>query len=869
MKKVLNKYFLVLFLIFSFIACSVKKDKFINRNFHAVTTEYNVLYNGNLALDAGLEELVATYKDNFWEVLPVERMPDNEESLLPGQTKNPNFTRAEEKAVKAIQKHSMNISGTERNPQMDEAYLLLAKARYYDNRFIPSLEALNYILYKYPKSDKIYHAKVWREKVNIRIENNEVAIKNLKKLLEDDKIEKQDLADANAMLTQAYLNIEATDSAIATLKVAKQETQVKEEQARYSFILGQLYEKMNYQDSAYVAFQEVIDMKRKSPRRYVIQSHLRQAAQFDYEKGDTIAFLEKYKKLIEDRENRQFLDLLYYQKGLFYDNFKQDSLSKKFYNKSLRSGSQDQYLTASNYRNIGEIHFRNAEYKTAGIYYDSTLLRMDERTREYRKIKKKKDNLVDVIMFEDIAQQNDSILSVVAMSENEKIAFYERYIEKLKKEDELRAKLEAEKAEKEANIQANTTSVDFSQGTTRYAQDPNPLKTSSLMPPTGSDLPSQSNFYFYNPTTVGFGKNEFKKKWGTRKLGDNWRQSSNSDDFKNKDEENENEDVVDNEEKVEDNPAYKVDFYINQLPTEQKVIDSLAKDRNNAYYQLGVIYKEKFKEYKLAANRLETLLQNNPEERLILPAKYNLFKIYQIIDPLKANQYKDDIVANYPESRYAQIVQKSNALNEEDDPEKVFKQLYSKLSEGEIREVYKEVIQKVDEYFGDENLPKFELLKANVVARTNGLEAYKNALNFVALTYPNIIEGKQAQALLEKDVPKLEALTFTEEDNRSWKIIFPKVYNETLNYNALTKKLAKYIEDSHNEDLKLSVDVYNLENDFVVLHGFKSFESAKGILSYLREFKEYKIKDEAQVISSDNYKVIQVKKNYNEWLKKE
>ncbi len=141
MKNNILKYALSIGFFVFLIACSVRKDKFINRNFHAVTTEYNVLYNGNIALDKGLVDLKATYQDDFWDILPIERMPKSEELLMPGQTKNANFELAEEKAVKAIQKHSMNIGGTERNPQMDEAYLLLAKARYYDNRFIPSLEA--------------------------------------------------------------------------------------------------------------------------------------------------------------------------------------------------------------------------------------------------------------------------------------------------------------------------------------------------------------------------------------------------------------------------------------------------------------------------------------------------------------------------------------------------------------------------------------------------------------------------------------------------------------------------------------------------------------------------------------------------------
>src|SRR5690606_14823041 len=80
-------------------------------------------------------------------------------------------------------------------------------------------------------------------------------------------------------------------------------------------------------------------------------------------------------------------------------------------------------------------------------------------------------------------------------------------------------------------------------------------------------------------------------------------------------------------------------------------------DRNLAYYQLGLIYKEKFKEYQLAANRFEQLLKNKPEEKLVLPTKYNLFKVYEIIDPSKAKMYKDQILNEYPDSRYAQIIQ--------------------------------------------------------------------------------------------------------------------------------------------------------------------------------------------------------------------
>ncbi len=873
MKSNILKYSLSISFVLFLIACSVKKDKFINRNFHAVTTEYNVLYNGNVALDKGLADLKTTYQDNFWEILPIERMPSNEEALLPGQTKNPNFERAEEKAVKAIQKHSMNIAGTEKNPQMDEAYLLLAKARYYDNRFIPSLEALNYILYKYPLSDKIYHAKVWREKVNIRLDNDEVAIKNLKKLLEDKKISGQDLADANAMLTQAYLNIQAKDSAIATIKVAKETTENNEEKARYSFILGQLYESMNYQDSAYVAFDDVIQMNRKSPRRYVIQAHAKQAQQFDYKKGDTLAFVEKFTKLLEDRENRPYLDVLNHQMGLFYDKQGKNRIAEKYYNKSIKSISQDKYLVSSNYRNIGEIYFREAQYKIAGKYYDSTLLRLDERTREYRKIKKKRINLDDVIKYETIAQQNDSILAVVAMNDLDRKKYYEDYIIKLKASDERKAKIAAEKAEKEANILAannKNTGDPLKQGKNNLPTMPIKDGGPSTLPPGMGDMGSIDNnsFYFYNPVTVEYGKKEFSSKWGKRILKDNWRWSSDT----NEDSNNKNEEDLSDEKETDSasvavNPKYNSDFYLKQIPTDAKLLDSLAKDRNFAYYQLGLIYKEKFRENELAAARLEQLLKNNPEERLILPAKYNLFKIYQVIAPAKAELMRQQILSEYPTSRYAEIIKNPSVeITDEANPEIVYNALYKKFENNQIREVFAEVDSLINRFTGEEAVSKFELLKAKVVGKLHGLDEYKKALNFVALTYPNIEEGKQAENLLKTDIPKLEALTFSKEEATEWKIVFPKKFPLDKEVKNLNDKIEKYLKDANAVLLKSSNDIYTITDNFIVIHGFSSKESANSVLSVLKEHKNYKIKDQAYIISTEDYKIVQMKKKFEEWL---
>ena len=46
----------------------------------------------------------------------------------------------------------------------------------------------------------------------------------------------------------------------------------------------------------------------------------------------------------------------------------------------------------------------------------------------------------------------------------------------------------------------------------------------------------------------------------------------------------------------------------------------------------------------------------------------------------------------------------------------------------------------------------------------------------------------------------------------------------------------------------------------------KTLEYAKGIASILKEFKDYKVPNEAIVISNENYKIVQMKKNLEEYL---
>jgi tetratricopeptide (TPR) repeat protein len=862
-----SKYFFAVLLISFLIACSTKKDTFLARNSHALSTKYNILYNGQIALDKGIKAINDNSAENFWKRLPVEKMQIKDDGPVDGKTKNVDFELAEAKATKAIQKHSMNIDNREKNYQIDEAYLLLGKARYYDQRFVPALDAFNYILYKYPTSSNIYEANIWREKTNVRLGNDASAIKNTSRLIKVNDLNKQEFADANAILASAFLNIEEKDSAIVKLKLANAYTKIHEDKERYSFLLGQLYEEAGQKDSAIYFYQTVIDMNRKAERKFVIQAYAKKAKLNNYQGEDYDLFVKKSKKIMEDRENRPYLDVIYHSIGIFYDNNNDKEKALDFYNASLETKSTDSYLNASNYRNIANLHFKHTDYPLAAKNYDKSLELLDPKTREYLQISKIRKNLDEAIINEAIAKRNDSIIHVTSLKEPDQIIFYSNYIERLKSSDELKKELAAKQKKLDDNVASNvSTNMPNDAIQDQNGQVPNPP---SFAPPSNNNPVTSTTFYFYNPNTVAYGKLEFKKIWGNRVQNGFWRApSANSSGSDTPNAATSSEPADKTVATVEVNEKYTTDYYLKQLPKSQKAIDSITKERNAVYYELGVIYKEKFKKYNLATDRLEKLLSFKPEEKLIPPTKYHLYKIYEITNPPEAALMKTEIISQYPNSRYTQIITNSGPQDGLDNnaPEAVYDNLYRSYQQEYFASVLQQVDDLINHFAGEAIVPKFELLKAFTIGKLYGLSAYKKAIQYVADNYSNSKEGKDAAEILKTQIPLLEKMSFSTVDSKNWKVVFRINKNDDKTEAAIERKVVLFLANENVEKLKYTCDLYTENESFISIQGIHSESYAKFVAALFAENEKYKISQPGIVISNENYKIVQIKKNLEEYL---
>ena len=829
MKKPIINIILFFFLVIIIAGCSRKKDKFLNKNFHSLTTKYNFLFNGNNLYAEGILDLEKNIRDNFWEFLPIEKF----EFYQNDEDRETNFTKAEEKASLAIQKHSMSIKGKEKNPIMDQAYFLLGKSRYYDNRFIPALEAFNYILYKYPSSDYINKVKIWKEKINIRLNQNQYAIDNLKELLEEDNLLIQERSLANSYLAQAFINIQQIDSAAYFLKKSNHQFKNIKNNPRNTFLLAQLFQELNVKDTASELYLEIIDLQRKTPKKFYIHSYINKSSISDSIDNSIL----ELKELSQNFENNNFFDVIYHQIAMLYlkktniEKAHKDSLATHYFNKSLKSDPDDETLIAKNYNELAEMKFRNKEYLQAGLYYDSTLSELNVRSRDFRKIKKKRENLDDLIYYENLTTQLDSITTLINMSDESRRKFFENHIAKLKKNNE-RSK------NKQNNFGSSNEIV------------------------SSSDSES-ALFYFYNPTVVAYGKNDFKSRWGSRRLQDNWRWSISISSDENMSDKNK--DAI-----IDQDSIFSVDYYLGLIPSETTEIDSLNKRKNDAYFRLGSIYKDQFEEFQISNNKFFKLLENDPVDNLIPPSKYFIYKNYLSIgNSLKAEEFKEDIIQNFRSSKYAEILlDPSAATNANQNSNEIYENLYFDFT----NQKYIEVIDKCNKYILDFNeepiVTKFEFLKALAIARAFGYKEYEKALTFIKLNYSTTIEGKEAERILDEVLPSVKNDNFSNnKSSENYKIVYQFDVASNTNITKQSEQLREYIDNVDYLDLSVSQDFYNNIVTFVVVHGLKSYDGSLGLAERL----ESSIENQATtffVISSENYKTIQIHKNLEKFKNK-
>ena len=788
--------------------CSTQKNKMFNRGYHSLNTKYNVLFNGKEAFKVGESILEQAHDDNFFELLEVEPIAINGEQM-DQTTIVPGFDRAEEKAVKAIQKHSMNIKNIQRNNKIDEAYLLLGKSRYFDRRFFPAMEAFNFLLENYADKNTYIEGRIWREKTNIRLRNDQLAIKNLRSLARSISPKSKFHSSANATLSQAFINTQQLDSACYYIRNAALSARNNNNKGRYYFLTAQLYENLKQPDSALWAFEQVVGLKRKTNRKYWINAQIKRLQILSIR--DTIDPIESYNKLAKGYENYLFDHSINRAIGIHYFLQQQDSLGEHYLQQSLKSENIDLPTKKANYRDLANFNFARGKYVLTGSYLDSLLKTLLDETTVKRRTQRERDNLDGVIKYEGIIETTDSLLYLTSLNKSAQMEYFQNHI----KEKETQALKEVSTEEK------------------------------SAFPFFGKSSKVNA-FYFYNPKLVIQGQQKFLSTWGDRPNTENWAIASA---IRTVREESNN---VEEQEKeiVETFFVEKPENYVNALPQTDQAIDSIKKLNQNAYLQVGMIYKESFKNNGLAQDRLRHLLRLDPPAEIAAPALYHLYKIYENTMPLTAEQYYNRIVSTYPDSPFSKILKNPETFNQSDlqTPETIYKNLLEIYINGD----FDELTDKAESFrvllSGTIVQPKYDLLMANFEGRIKGRTVWEKALKDVSLKYPDSPEAQSAQQMIHQ-IHLTDTIEKESKVYLNYKWIFTFDVKDTTALKKIKTKLEQALKDTPYTRWFLSEDRFDQGQTYLVLHGIRSRRE-------LNEWKKIFEEREDELLNTNNFVVL-------------
>ena len=802
--------FLSLFFI-CFLSCSTQKNKALNKGYHSVVSSYNVLFNGETSIDEGFLQTQESFVDNFWEILPVEKINISKDIITVDGIENDNFLKAEEKAAKTIQKHSMQINNVEYNSKITQAYLLLGRARYFDQRFIPALDAFNQVYKRNLVNEEWNFSVIWKAKCNIRLEQEELAIGLLKTLLKKEKLSSKIKTEANAGIAMAYLQLKKNDSAIKPLKIACLNEKNKHNKARYLYILGQLYEKNNKIDSAYAIFKKIVDFKRSIPRNVFINAKLKMLL-YDPVNGNETEF----NKIIKNIENKPFLDKIYYaySKTLF----SKDSINKAtlFLNKAIKENGSDKELLARGFEKLSKVYFKKSDYLMAGKYLDSTLNNLDKNLKKHWELKKQKNGLDLVVKLEENISLYDSLIKLSGYN-NSKL-------------NDILNQIKTKNAFlKQKPVENRPVDVLRNRNNNR------------------------SNFYFYDLKLVELGKKSFESVWGQRTRESYWRNISSKPISK-----------IEKTEKIElsETSLEKIETdnsgLLKRIPRTKNQKDSINRLKNRSYLKLAEIYLEKYNNYTLTENRLTYLLNSNTSKEVLSEANYLLYKSYKKQNKKEAENIRFKIIEKFPNTKFAKILKdRNNLMTEEKETLKLLDSFQSLFKNQNFEQVLVGIENQIAFIENKDILINFDLLRAQTIGKLEGVLKYNEELKSIIDRYPN-------------NSKTVELKEISREINKKWQINPKKT--ATSNYNIVFKlSRVQGVSDSLKNSIKkikeltfnkfrISVDVYDSATQLFVIQDLESKEKAIKILDTIKENLEFlRLKNNFVVLSS-RYKNILIYK---------
>ncbi len=734
--RVLRNGIFVAFCCLLWVSCSNTKDGFINRTGHNLSAHYNGYYNAGLKLEEAQDKLAASHVDHYDRILSVFQYAD----ATKAKAIYPLLEDAMKRTSTVIQRHTIIDKRGNEKPEsekwLDENWVLYGKCQFFRHDYFEAMETFRFVETMYKKETGRHIASLWIAKTYLELTQLRETESKLDYLRNQSDFPKKDLWELNAVNADYHLQTKNYEKAAEFLTKAAAQVKDREKKIRYLFILAQLHQQKNEFKQAFDLYTKVVKMN--APYEMSFNARLNRARCYDSSSGSSETVRKELKKMEKDPKNKEFLDQIYYALAGLAKNEGSEDEQIRYLNMSIRASTTNTNQKALSYLELGKIEMKVPDYRTAQAYYDSTVANLTNDHPDYTEILTLRNSLTKLVKYMRTIENEDSLQQLAKLSPGER----SRIIN-----ESLEAEEERIRKEKEAALPSN------------QIFDPNQRSDPNIMNQGGG-----STWYFYNSQAISFGFNEFVKKFGQRKLEDNWRRIKKESILQNPEEEVIIERIT---ETGPDSTAAiqmsKREKMMKSIPVDAEALEKSKGKIIDAYYNIGLIYKEQLKDLKASTETFEELLRRYPTCKYQLQCYFQLYRTYATLGNMtKSDYYKNLILNEHGETEYAEIIRNPNYLadkaKKKSDLELFYEDTYRKYLNAEYSTVIARKGQ-ADVQFPQNNLtPKFELLKTLSIGRTQSLPNFEASLNDIVRNYPNDSIKDVAQEILDyihdtKNVP--------------------------------------------------------------------------------------------------------------------
>jgi tetratricopeptide (TPR) repeat protein len=846
--KLLKIIFLAVFISGILYSCSQYKNTFVSRNFHNTTARYNAYFLAREKMKEVEFKINQASVDDYNKVLSV--FPVIQDATK--STIKPDLDDVIKKAALINEKHK-------NSNWLDDGFVIIGKSDFYKGEYPSAIEFFKYVnsISKDPIPRHAALILLMRTFITMEdYDNASLVIDYLKKETPD----KNNLRDLS--LTQAYYyqKLEEYDKALENLNVALPLIKKGDQKARVHFIIGQINQMTGNDADAYHHYRSTL--KNNPTYELSFYSRLFLAQVTELEKSNDKKKIQRYfKKLLKDKKNEEYKDKIYYEMAMF--EMKQENVKKgiELFKKSIAASTNNNAQKGRAYLKLGEIYYDKEDFELSKLYYDSTVAAWDKKDKNYKGISSRQKILEEFVKQYQIVEREDSLQRLVKDTTG-----LSKYI------DNIIARQEREKKEKEEReIKAKN--------------DKNKAAAN-----TGPAISANASWYFGNASAVAQGKGEFLKKWGNRKLEDNWRRSTKEVVLTKEEEKEEtatNVPVKENKDEAnaKARAAAKQKMY-SDLPFTTEQMTASNKRYEEALYELGKIYNLKLHEKKNAIESFEVFLTKFYPSEKTPEVLYFLYLLFSEKADGKAATYKAKILGEFPRSLYAKILKNPNYLSESKISNKKAAEKYKQAYEPYQQEQYlyaDTLLKLITIEFPDNDIEdKITFLRILITGKTKNAIVYKKELESFISGFPESPLVAKAQELLKVSQKFIANRTSAGDSIKTNEVRFSKdlikphycVFMFFRGKVVPEKNLKDF--DDYNKASKIAgvtTEIFNF-NDTLFFVTVKTFTGKFTSENYLLDLTEKKsflsnygyTKDKGFIITKDNYQLLIQSKNINSYL---